>query len=561
MTVFFLFQISHSFASADDNDYLLCPRDTVPPISHSNSISNSNNDFSLIIQDERIDKRIQETPSLNSSTLKVSTLNDLPKSKEGSNDSKIKSSGQILFRLQNISQGETSSPVPEGCTKEQSINGTLGIVHADSFDESSGYESYIVKSNTGENITTLYTTSRIDNFQDEMNVTVSGFVINNSIIVDTKYGRFGNISNDNIYPMLPSPLENHQNVAVILLNFEDEHYSSLNKTMLKNTIDELNRFYTLNSGNRISISGDIYGPFNITHIEGSPGRCPSFAENVLDIHTNQILRLTEENISYPNYDRLIIIAPYQGAHCSQNKAWTSDIGTTRIKSTVDGSANVSTIYVKSDLLTNTSQALRILGHELGHNFGMWHASALECPDKTFPSLSARYWDDCTGYEYGDPYDIMGIFGHLNGPHLEYLGWLSDSNIKVINSINETSVIFTLHPVEMTTNDLKILKIKRDSGDFLYLEFRQPLSFNQTIGYQSDIFNGAILHLVVPGKSASNPFLLDATPDDTIFGDFYEIALHPGSTLSDELSGIKIRVDEIIDGDPDKLSVELSREDM
>jgi hypothetical protein len=559
-TIFFLIQISYSFSSTDDNFYL-CPITPIPIVGQSNSTSSSNHEVSLVKQDQQINKKIEGDNSLNPSTLKTNKFNDfILENNEVSNNSKIKSFDQLLFRLENFSQVETSS-VPEDCVREQStISGTLGIVHADSFDESSSYESYIIKSNTDEKITNLYTTSRLDNFQDEMNITASGFVFNNSILVDTKSGRFGIISNDNVYNISPLPVEGHQNIAIILVNFDDEYYPSYNKSMLENTIDELNRFYTINSGNRVSISGDIYGPYNITHIDGSQGKCPSFVENILDRHTDQILRLTEDNIHYPSYNRLIIIAPYQGALCDQNKAWTSDVGNTRIKSTIDGSAKFSSIYARTDALVNTSQALRILGHELGHNFGMLHASALECPDKAFPPSSARYEDECTGYEYGDPYDIMGIFGHLNGPHLEYLGWLSDSNIEVINSVNETTMVFTLHPIEMAINDLKILKIKRDSNDFLYLEFRQPLTFNQTIGYQSDIFNGAILHLVIPGKNASNPFLLDGTPDDIIAGDFYEIALRPGSTLSDPLSGIAIRVDEIIEGDPDGLAVELYRGD-
>jgi len=158
---------------------------------------------------------------------------------------------------------------------------------------------------------------------------------------------------------------------------------------------------------------------------------------------------------------------------------------------------------------------------------------------------------------GDPFDILGGFGHLNGPHLEALGWLNNSNIRTINNIGTNPQIFVLKPIEGITDDLKVLKIKSDINNFMYLEFRQPIAFNQTIGLDSDVFSGALLHLVLPNEDSSHPYLIDASADSSTIVNFRNVALGVGKDLIDPLSGIKIKVTRITFS-PDELILELSK---
>jgi hypothetical protein len=62
--------------------------------------------------------------------------------------------------------------------------------------------------------------------------------------------------------------------------------------------------------------------------------------------------------------------------------------------------------------------LWLIGHEMGHNFGLQHSHALECGVTTLGS-------NCQSFEYGDHLDIMGNFttGHFNAFQKAQLGWL------------------------------------------------------------------------------------------------------------------------------------------
>ena len=58
--------------------------------------------------------------------------------------------------------------------------------------------------------------------------------------------------------------------------------------------------------------------------------------------------------------------------------------------------------------------LRVIGHELGHNFGVHHAASVVCRDATGARIAytARESDDCSYSEYGDPFSIMGGSSNL-----------------------------------------------------------------------------------------------------------------------------------------------------
>ena len=62
---------------------------------------------------------------------------------------------------------------------------------------------------------------------------------------------------------------------------------------------------------------------------------------------------------------------------------------------------------------NGPYSLRVVGHEMGHNFGLYHSRSSTCDA-----------GGCIVDEYGDDHDIMGgATGHFNAFQKERLGWL------------------------------------------------------------------------------------------------------------------------------------------
>ena len=79
---------------------------------------------------------------------------------------------------------------------------------------------------------------------------------------------------------------------------------------------------------------------------------------------------------------------------------------------------------------NGSFDLRVLAHELSHNFGTNHASTLQCTQgATIVSLSAT----CSYNEYGDPFSVMGSGNtyHNDGEQVGELGWLRAGELATV----------------------------------------------------------------------------------------------------------------------------------
>ena len=76
----------------------------------------------------------------------------------------------------------------------------------------------------------------------------------------------------------------------------------------------------------------------------------------------------------------------------------------------------------NDVWSNGYLQWSVIAHELGHNMGAHHASALDCRDggRRVP-LSGN----CTNDEYGDPFDVMGRGGLMSAWHRSQIGQLRD----------------------------------------------------------------------------------------------------------------------------------------
>jgi hypothetical protein len=176
---------------------------------------------------------------------------------------------------------------------------------------------------------------------------------------------------------------------------------------------------------------------------------------------------------------------------------------------------------------NGAMTLRVVGHELSHNFGVHHASTLSC---TTNGVRTTFGTSCTQSEYGDPFTIMGSAQtrhHVNW-HRAQLGWLSD-----VQPLASGTVLVT--PAELPGAAGRFW-VPRNDGTFLNLEFRQPLGIFDNFGAGDPVVNGVSIRIAPATTSLVQSKLVDATPATTTFAD---AALAVGQTVVDPLTGVAI----------------------
>lgn len=191
--------------------------------------------------------------------------------------------------------------------------------------------------------------------------------------------------------------------------------------------------------------------------------------------------------------------------------------------------NPSNVWVNGDL------DYRVVAHEMGHNFGLYHAHSLDCG-------SAVIGGTCTTSDYGDSFDMMGgAQGHFNAFSKELLGWMGTASSPAM-SVASGSASYWLEPVESVSRGgakgLKILKSTDPASGirtWYYVEFRQAVGFDSFIASNTNVMNGVVIH-TGSDADANSSYLLDMTPETASWND---PALPVGRTFSDATAGITI----------------------
>jgi uncharacterized repeat protein (TIGR02543 family) len=165
----------------------------------------------------------------------------------------------------------------------------------------------------------------------------------------------------------------------------------------------------------------------------------------------------------------------------------------------------------------------VAGHELGHNFGLHHAS---------------FWDTSghsilgpgSSIEYGDSFDTMGSANagasHFNARYKSYLNWLQPSETATATT-SGTYRVFA-HDQALTAG-ARGLRIVKNSNTNYWVEFRQKLTNNKWL------MNGAGLRWA--GNGNQKTLLLDTTPGSA--NARTDSALVIGRTFADVDAGIYI----------------------
>lgn len=318
----------------------------------------------------------------------------------------------------------------------------------------------------------------------------------------------------------PTPLPDTrgaQRTLVLLVNFQDrpddrpwsvEQARSL-------VFDTVADFLLENSYGLTWLEGETFGWFTIPHDSTS---CLT-----TEIAGKADQAASAAGIDLAGYRRLVYIFP-------------------RIDSC--GWAGAGTVGGKpSRSWSNGRLDVKIIGHELGHNFGLRHAHALECGGETLGEVG----QGCTSIEYGDHFDVMGNTwaGHYNAFHKALLGWLGQADTPAIETVSAAGR-YPIAPYVDGGLGPAALKIARavdpvsGAPRWYYLEYRQAKGHETYLAGNANLTGGVLFHSAVDSDRDSS-FALDLTPasQSRIFDDREDPALVVGSRYVDEAAGLAV----------------------
>jgi hypothetical protein len=164
--------------------------------------------------------------------------------------------------------------------------------------------------------------------------------------------------------------------------------------------------------------------------------------------------------------------------------------------------------------------LTVVGHELGHNLGLYHSHALECGPVTLDA-------SCSSIEYGDTLDIMGTGAyHFNAPQKERLGWLGAGSFPPITGVTASGT-YSVSAHETTSGGAKALRIPRGGGGgAFYVEARKAVGFDAGLAGTTNAESGVVVHL---SQGPDEIYLLDMTPAGQ---EWWDPALAVGQSFTD-----------------------------
>jgi hypothetical protein len=370
------------------------------------------------------------------------------------------------------------------------IEGTLEVQYEDSAD--SARLTYVL--NTGTNRIPLgFRKNPPRHFGHGSRVRVHGTMSNGTLELSSVSDTSGVTTMS-----LASPFTiGMQSTLVILFTFSDLATPPYSTSTAQSVMSDVSNFDQENSFGQTSIAATVAGWYPIA----SASTTCNYATWALQAE----LAAINAGIDVASYPRRVYGFPHAAA-CG----WLG-LGTVGGGST----ANPSKAWINDGQFSPMT-----LAHEMGHNFGLYHAHSNTCDS-----------GGCTSAEYGDDYDVMGNYfaGHFNAFEKERLGWLNSGTQLVIQTVT-TAGPYTLEAYETPSSGgaaraLKVFKSAIAGGNtFLYAEARTQYGADSTLapgvlihsGVDSD-GNQNALEDVSPASAATD-FILDPGQSVTFSGD-------------------------------------------
>ena len=298
-----------------------------------------------------------------------------------------------------------------------------------------------------------------------------------------------------------------QSTAVLLVNFFDDTSTPFTLSDLRNAVfTTVSNFDLENSQNQTWLTGDVFGWFTLPI---SVTTCSPYLDTFAAAAQQAA---TAAGVNLSSYNRFVYVFPHNACF------WEGE-------ATIGGTP--------SQALINGLDKLEVIGHEMGHNFGLNHSHSWDCGGTTLGT-------NCQMVEYGDLFDIMGdvTASHFNAFQKERLGWLNYGISQPITSVTSGGV-YSITPYESGAG-VKALKVLRSTDSSIglrtwyYIEYRQLIGFDAPLSVYPTATTGVLIHSGAEGDPNSS-LLLNMNPQSG----FENAALGVGEIFVDVVAGVTI----------------------
>ena len=387
-----------------------------------------------------------------------------------------------------------------------SIEGVLQVLHEDR-PEGGRYHYYLESSSEGRIKVKMPDDAHVGHHHNEDHQTgdrvlARGHKIGSTLTLDSQGGMqtLSQVSPNTFGP---------QKTLVLLVNFQDNTTQPYTTAFAEDVIfNQTSNFHLENSYGQTWLTGDVRGWFTL------PMNGATCDFNAIYFAARKAA--SDAGINLADYSRFIYAFP-QTSGCG----WWG-LGT------VGG--NPSHAWI------NGSLQVRVVGHETGHNLGLFHSHALDCGSVTLGT-------SCTPIEYGDTVDIMGsATAHYNAYQKESLGWLNYGASPPVTTAGQAGV-YSIDNYERTGTAPKAIKILKSTDpntgykDWYYVEHRQGFGYDSGFSTNSNLMNGVLIHTGSESTPDSS-YLLDMTPATS---SWFDPALGVGQSYTDPDAGVTITV--------------------
>jgi hypothetical protein len=272
------------------------------------------------------------------------------------------------------------------------------------------------------------------------------------------------------------------------------------------TDTQIGPYYVASSYNQTSLTNTA-----TTQLYRMPQTAQSYAEAAANTQLHSDARAAASaDYTLTNFDRVVVL-------------FRSMVGLPGSGITYGGLAQVG----GRNVWVNGEYDFRVVAHELGHTYGLYHAGLWKVTDGDPISAGG------VNTEYGDVFDTMGA-NFANDPHADFnphykniLGWVS-SNVQTVTSSGTYRVNRFDDPASTGTFSLKVVK---DSGKSYWISVRRSFT-----NYPSLLHGAYIIWGYGSVVTGSKSDLLDMTTPGNNVAD---AGLAIGATFTDTAANISI----------------------